>query len=119
MAMDRRFCLGIQGAQFVNGVADDIHNAAERRRSHRNCNRAAQVDGTHAADHAVSRQHRYSTHASLAKVLLHLCDDTYVLTLKTLAGYPESLIDRRQIVIRKLNVHNGADDLHNLADMLP
>ena len=54
----------------VDRLAEDVHDAAERRGADRHRDRRAGVDRLHPALHAVGRLHRDRAHAVLAEVLL-------------------------------------------------
>ena len=119
MAVDRRLRFGADRPEFVHRITDHVHNAAECSLTNGHHDRPAKIDDLHTADHTVGRQHRYRTNAALAQMLLHLGHNIHGgLNIKTFARDPQSLIDRRQIIIRKFNVNNGADDLDDLSDLL-
>ncbi len=63
----------------VDGLAEDVHDAAEGCGTDRHGNRGARVDRLHPALHAVGRLHRDRAHAVLAEVLLDLADDVNLL----------------------------------------
>src|SRR5215471_1998247 len=105
-------------AEVVDGFADNIHDAAERTFAHRHGNRTTGIDGVHAADHTISRQHRHRAHAAFPEVLLYFGDDIDGIGhLKAVGSYAQSLVNRRQVVFSELDVDYRADDLHNFADV--
>ena len=58
----------------VDGLAEDVPDAAERHLADRDRDRRAGVDDVDAAGEAVGRVHRDRAHAVVAEVLLHLRD---------------------------------------------
>ena len=85
-------------AELVDRFADHVHHAAQRAASHGHGDRAALVDGLHAAHHAVGRLHGDAAHAAFAEVLLHFEDDVDgVGTLKPSLTTCNGLINRRQV----------------------
>ena len=73
-AVDRHPFLERHGAEVVDGLSDNVHHAAQGAAANGNGNRAAEIDGIHAAHHAVGRLHGDAAHAALAKMLLHFKD---------------------------------------------
>ena len=107
------------GAEIVHRLADDVNHAAQRLFAHRHADGSAQVDGLHAANHAVGGFHRNRAHAPLAQVLLDF--ENYRNgrgNLEALAGNAQRLIDGRHCRFFKLHVHRGTGDLDYLADIL-
>ena len=74
-AVNRHPLLVLDGAELIDGFADDIHHTAERSATDGHGDRAALVDGFHAAHHAIGRLHSDAANAAFAEVLLHLEDD--------------------------------------------
>ena len=62
------------GAELVHRLADHVDHAAQRLFAHGHADGPAQVDGLHAAHHAVGGFHGHGAHAALAQVLLHFED---------------------------------------------
>jgi hypothetical protein len=107
------------GAEIVHRLADDVNHAAQRLFAHGHADGGAQVDGLHAANHAVCGLHRNRAHASLAQVLLHFENHADGRgNLEALAGDAQRLIDGRHRCFFKLHVHRGTGDLDYLADIL-
>ena len=75
LAMDRVALGGIDRAQLVHRVADDVQHAAQRLAAHGHRDGAAEVDGLHAAHHAFGGLHGDAAHAAFAELLLHFQDD--------------------------------------------
>ena len=59
------------GPSLIDGLAEHVHHAAERRAPHGNLIGVAGIDSFHAADHAFGRLHGHGAHAAFAEVLLH------------------------------------------------
>src|SRR5581483_4557549 len=74
IAVDRPALAGRRLAA-VDGVADDVPDAAERLIAHGDGDRRARVDDLDAAREPVRRVHRHRAHAIVAEVLLHLRDE--------------------------------------------
>ncbi len=72
--VNRHARLLADGAELVHRLADHVDHAAQRLFAHRHADGAAQVDGLHAAHHAVGGFHGDRAHAAFAQVLLHLED---------------------------------------------
>src|SRR5215213_9360974 len=103
----------------IDWFADDIEYAAECSLAHGHRNRAAGVDGHHAAHHAVSRRHRNGSHTAFAEVLLHFRDHVDLSgNIESFRHNAQRLVNRRQVAAPKFNVENGADDLHDFADVM-
>jgi len=117
-AVNRHARLFADGAQLVHRLADDVDHAAQRLLAHRHADGAAEIDGLHAADHAVGGLHGHGAHAPLAQVLLDFED------YRNGRGHGEALADDAQRLIDgrhrrffKLHVHRGTRDLDYLADI--
>jgi hypothetical protein len=78
----------------------------------------AEVERAHAAHHAVGGFHGHRPDATFAQVLLHFSNDVqrgfYV---KPFTGDAHGVVDFGQMMFGKFNVQNGADDLHDAADL--
>jgi peptide chain release factor 1 len=114
VAVDRVALLGFDGAEVVNGLADDVEDATQGRLADGHRDRAAGVNRRHAADDAFGRLHRDGADAAFAEVLLDFGDDV------NRRGHVEALardakcgVDRRQVSLLELNVEDGADDLYD------
>src|SRR5690606_37546552 len=92
-------------------------HAAESCGPDRNRYRPTKVFNLHSANHPVGRQHRNSTHAPFAKMLLYLCDHIHgSVKVKAFRCDTKRLVNRRKIIL-KFNVNDRADDLYELADL--
>ena len=96
--MDGEAQVGDNGAEFIHGLADDVHDAPERGPAHRHRDRAAQVLGLHAPHHTVGRLHGDTFDAPLAQVLFDLCDDPDGLwPAEAFRGDADGVEDGRQV----------------------
>ena len=106
------------GAKLVDRLADHVDDAAQRLPAHRNADRAAEIDGFHAADHAVGGFHGYGAHAALAQVLLYL--ENYADGRgdgEAVADDAQRLIDGRHGRFVELHVDRRTGNLNYLADV--
>ena len=109
---------GLDRAELVDRLADHVEHAAQRFAAHGHGDRAAEVDGIHAAHHAFGRFHGHAAHAPLAQVLLHLKDDVDGRgNVEAVADYAQRLIDERHPGLVELHVDGGAGDLNYFADV--
>ncbi len=107
------------GSKLVHRLADHVDDAAQRLFAHGHANRAAEVDGLHAANHAVGSFHGHGAHAALAQMLLNLENHRDGRGHgKALAGDAQRLVDGRHRRFFKLHVHRGTGDLNYFADVL-
>ena len=67
-------------------------------------------DNFNAALQALRRAHGEAAHPVVADVLLRLEDDLLALHVNR-----QPVVDIRKLLRRKLHVHDGSDDLHNLS----
>jgi peptide chain release factor 1 len=111
LTMDRPGDLGIDRAALVDRLADHVQDAAERLRPDRDLDRVAGIDRLGAAHQAVGRVHRDGADRALAQMLGHIQH-------QSAPGQRDMqrIQDPRQLILLKLNVHDGADDLSDLAD---
>ena len=80
---------------------------------------AAGVDDLHAADQAVGRAEGDAADAVAAQVLLHFAGQAGCLTPLYSSSICEGVVDLGQVPFLELGVERRADDLHDLADLLP
>ena len=110
---------GSYRAQIIHWFAEHVEHPAERAAAHGNGNFLAGVDGLHSANHAVRWLHGHRAHASLAQMLLHLDDHVDGFGhIETFAEDSDGIVDFRQMMLWKFNVHHRADDLHHLANIV-
>ena len=74
-AVNRHSLIAGDRTEVVDGLADDVHHATQRAAADGNRDGSAEIDGVHAAHHAVGRLHGDAAHAAFAEVLLHFEDD--------------------------------------------
>jgi peptide chain release factor 1 len=98
----------------VHGLAEHVHDAPQRSRSHRHRDRRASVDRRHPPLHAVGRLHRHRPHPVLAEVLLHLADHVDDGSVRAGAAHLDGVVDRRQVAALELDVDDRTDDLNDL-----
>ena len=101
----------------IDRLAEHVQDAAQRRVANRHRDRSAEVDRLHAADEAVGARHGDAAHLVLPDVLLHLERQVDGHRAGRVA-HEHRVVDLRQLLGRKLDVDNGADDLDDVADVL-
>ena len=100
----------VERTRFVDRLADDVHDAAQRLMSDRNRDRRAGVVDTLPTDQTFGRVHGDRANGVFAEVL---CDFENQ-TIAVVVGF-KRVQDRRELAFES-NVHNGADNLRNLTD---
>src|SRR5688500_14816165 len=119
MTMNRIALLVFDRTESIDGLADHVEHASECSFAYRHRDRAACVDCRHAAHHAVSRRHRNSSHTAFAEMLLHFCNHVDRSGhIESIRHNSQRLVNRRQVASVKFDVKNGADDLHDFADVM-
>ena len=117
--VDRHSLLVFDGTQLIDRLADDVHHAAKRSSTHGHRDRAALVDGLHAAHHAVGGLHRDASHAAFAKVLLHFENDVdRTGHVEAVADDLHGFVDRRQASLGKLHVDRRPCNLNYVSYVL-
>ena len=101
----------------VDGLAEHVEDAAERRLADRHRDRRAGVDDVHAAHDAVGRRHRDGAHLVAADVLLHLGHDADLLAARRCRVDLERVVELGQVLGLELDVEDRSDDLDDLADL--
>ena len=105
-------------ALLVDRIADDVHDTAQCPAANGNRNRSAGVYRLHAADKAVGRLHGNRANAAFAQVLLNFRYDVNgCRDFEPFAGNPHCRVNRRQILLVKGHVHNGANHLNYFANI--
>ena len=118
LAMDGIALGGVDRAQLVHRVADDVQHAAQRLATHGNGDGPAEIDGLHAAHHAFGRLHGDAAHAAFAQLLLDFEDDVQRRwNGEAFAGDAQRRVNRRQRRLRELHVHRGTCDLNYVSDV--
>ncbi len=100
----------------VHRFAQHVEHAPQRLGTHRHRDGAALVGGVHAALQSVRRFHRDGTHPVFTQVLLHFDDDVNGVGAG-LSGNTDGVVDGRQIATGEFDVHDGPDDLDDLANL--
>ena len=101
---------------IVNRLAEHVQHTPQRLGAHGHRDGTTLVGRRHAALQTVGRLHRDRAHAVLTEVLLDF-DDDVDFDIAGFAGDAERVVDRRQMSVRELDVHHGADDLNDLANL--
>ena len=70
--VDGQTLAGVDRAFFVDGVAEDVHDAAKGFLAHRDGDRLTRVRDREAAREALGRPHGDGAHDAIAELLLHL-----------------------------------------------
>ena len=107
--MDGALAFGLDRTGFVDRLADDVHDAAERPVTHGHRDRLACVGHFLAAHQAFGRVHGDGAHGVLAQVLGDLEHQAVALVLGL-----ERVQDLGQVTV-ELHVDDGADDLNDFA----
>src|ERR1700730_3293023 len=105
------------GPELIDGLAENIHHAAECRATDGHFNAFAGVESLHTADHALGGFHRHGAYAALAEVLLNFDGDVERLgNVEAFARDAHGVVDGRKMSGFKLNVENRSDDLDDVSD---
>src|SRR5258708_35841367 len=108
----------IDWADLIDRLADDVHHAPERAATDRDRNWPAQIDGLHAANHAIGCGHCDATRSSFAEVLLHFENDIDGHRhLKAVTDYTKGLVNRWHRRLVKLHVYCGTGNLDDTSDI--
>ena len=100
-----------QRTGFVNRLADDVHDAAERFRTDRNGDRSAGVGDLLTANQTFGRVHGDGADSVFAEVLGNFENETVAVVV----GF-QRVQNRRQFAFFESNVDDGADDLRHATD---
>ena len=119
LPVDGHVDLGVDGAEFVHGLTEDVEHAAEGLTADGDRDACAGVDGLHAANEAFGRDHGDAAHAAFAEVLLDLDDDVErVGNVEAFADDAEGLEDGGHLRLFELNVNGGAADRNYFSNIL-
>ena len=105
--MDRAQRIALDGARLINGLADHIDDAPERRLADRHGNRGAGIGHLLAAHEPFGNVHRNAAHRGSAEVLRDF-ENKAVAAIRRF----ECVQDFRQMLL-ELDVDDGADDLRD------
>src|SRR5690606_19171396 len=103
---------GLDRAALVNRLADDVHDTAEGFRTDRHADRIARIDHFLTANQTFGRIHGNRPDGVLAKMLRHFQHQPLAIVVAM-----QSVQDIGEFLF-KLYVHDGAQHLGNLADIL-
>ena len=96
---------------LVNGLAEDVEDAAKGGFTYGHRDRSTGVHSFHAAHQAVGAAHGNGADTMVAQKLLHFSSQANGLTSGILGFNPKGVVDPGQLAGRKFNVQHGADDL--------
>ena len=106
------------GAEIVDGFADDIHHSPQRAAAYGDGDGSSLVDRFHAPHHAVGRFHGDTADAAFAEMLLHFENDVDGGRHgKSVADDAKGLINGGHCPFGELHVHGGACDLDYVSDI--
>ena len=108
--VDGAGALGLDGTGFVDRLADDVEDAAERLGADRHGDRLAGIADVLAADEALGGVHGDAAHGVLTEVLSHFQHHA-----GAVVGGLQRVQDLRQVIV-ELDVDNSADDLGDAAN---
>jgi len=108
--VDGALVSGVQRTSFVDRLADDVHDTAERFVANRNRDRSAGIGNLLAANETFGRVHRNGTNFVFAEVLSNFENQT----VTVIVGF-QRVQDLRQFAFES-NVDDGADNLCDSAD---
>ena len=116
-AVDRQVLVRLDRAALVDGIADDVEDAAEHFVADRHHDRRLGVDDLHAAHEAVGRVHGDGAHRVLAEVLRDLDGEIARRVVLVDVGVLdlERGVDLGQLARAELDVDDRSDDLRDLA----
>ena len=104
----RQTLAGVDRALLVDGVAQHVHDAAEGLLAHRDGDGLSRVRDREAAREALGRAHGDGAHDAIAELLLHL-------ERQSALRDDEGVVNLRDLLPRKFDVDDGADDLDDFA----
>ncbi|MNN05464.1 hypothetical protein D3C81_1182240 [compost metagenome] len=104
-------------ASFVDGATQHVHDAAQRALTHRHRNRRTGVLHRHAAAQAVRRTEGNGTDHAVTQLLLDFERQALLGERRLAAVFQhQRVVHLRHCVARELDVHHGANALHNISD---
>ena len=117
VAVDGPVFLGLDGAESVDRLADQVEDAAEGRLADGDLHGGAGVEAVHAADHPVGVAQGDAPHPPAAEVLLHFAGEVQFDALFVGDDF-HGVVDGRHVRLAELGVEGRADDLRDAADVL-
>ena len=113
--MNRHLMRRVERRAFVDRLADDVDQAAERFRTDRYGDWIAGVADLHPAHQALGRVHRDAAHGVFAQMLRDFEHEIALAIAERRVGDAERVEDRRQRAVAKLDVDDVAQNLVNAA----
>ena len=110
-AVNRRGEAAIHRPFLVDGLTQDIEDAAQGAFAHGHRDWRTRVHGHHAAHQAVGAAHRHGADAVVAEQLLHFGGEGDGLAGGILGFDPQGVVNAGQLAGGKLHVQHRADDL--------
>jgi peptide chain release factor 1 len=111
--VDRIGSRRLDGAPLVHGLADHVHDAAQRRGPHRHTDLVAGVRGGLPAHQALGGVHGDAADGVLAQVLGDLDDEVALLVVDARVGEPQGGEDLRELARRELHVQHRPHHLYD------
>ncbi len=99
--------LGFHRPLLVDGLAQDVHDAAQGGGADRDLDGRAGARGNQTTPHTVGGTHGDGAHDAVAELLLYLERQTDLIDF-------QGVVDLRHLVAGELYVHHGTDDLHHV-----
>ena len=107
-AQGEEMFLGVDGTSFILRLAENVHDASQRRGAHGNGNSLAGVLHGEPAAQTFGSAHGDGAHDAVAQLLLHFEGQVHIVEL-------ERVIDLGDLIARKFHIDDRADDLHDFA----
>ena len=115
VAMNRHLMRRVERRAFVDRLADDVDQAAERFRADRHGDWLAGVADLHPAHQALGRVHRDAAHGVFAEMLRDFEHEVALAIAERRVGDAQRVEDRRQRAVAKLDVDDVAQNLADAA----
>ena len=114
--MNREALFRIDRPLSIDGLAEHVHQTAQRLRADRDADRLAQVLGWHTAHEPFGRLHRHRAHPALAEMLLYLADDADGrLDVESFARDAHGVKDPGKDAFAELDVNRRTGDSNDFA----
>src|SRR5690606_28106798 len=111
--VDGTHFFALDGAAFVNGATQHVHDASKSAFTDRHRDGCARVGHFHAAAQAVGRTHGNGTHHAVAQLLLDFEGEPGFGEIRAGIDELERVVDFWDAVAGELNIHHGADALND------
>src|SRR5690606_38179504 len=106
LAVNGHASLVLDGARFIHGIAEHVHDAAQGALADRHGDGGAGVGHRETPGQALGGTHGDAAHHAVTQLLLDFEGEALV-------GHGQCIIDIRHLITGKLHVDHGADDLNN------